>query len=105
MNVSTPLKTSTLSSALFAFSCLVLMSLSLSVQAKERGENDMPKHERPEFSSLDLDSDGSVTYAEFEQSKVPNDDHTTIFGHIDANGDGVLTKEEFTSHKPPRRQR
>ena len=59
----------------------------------------------PQFSTLDLDGDGSVTFAEFEQNKAPNNDHATILGHIDANGDGVLTEDELTNHKPPRRER
>jgi len=90
---------------LLALCCLIGISLSLTAQAQKRGGKDISKHERPQFSSLDLDGDGSVTYAEFEQSKVPNNDQATIFGHIDADGDGVLTEEEYTSHKPPRRER
>ncbi|PKG96107.1 EF-hand domain-containing protein [Paraglaciecola sp. MB-3u-78] len=90
---------------LLTLCCLIGISLSLSVHAQDRGSNDKPEHERPQFSSLDLDGDGTVTFAEFEKSEVPNDDYATIFGHIDANGDGVLTEAEFTSHKPPRRER
>jgi hypothetical protein len=85
--------------------CLIGVSVSLTAYAQDRGSKDKPKHERPQFSSLDLDSDESVTFAEFQQSKVPNNDHATIFGHIDTDGDGVLTEEEFTNHKPPRRER
>jgi len=88
---------------LLTLCCLIGMSISLSAHAQERGAKEMPKP--PQFSSLDLDGDGAVTYAEFEQSKVPNNDHATIFGHIDANSDGVLTEQELTSHKPPRRER
>jgi Ca2+-binding EF-hand superfamily protein len=90
---------------LLALCCLIGMSISLSTHAQERGGRDMPKNERPQFSSLDLDGDGSVTYAEFEQSNVPNNEHATIFGHIDADSDGVITEEEFTNHKPPSRNR
>jgi Ca2+-binding EF-hand superfamily protein len=90
---------------LLALCCLIGISLSLSAHAQERGGKDMPRGERPQFSSLDLDGDGSVTYAEFEQSDVPNNEHATIFGHIDADGDGVLTEAEFTNHKPPSRSR
>ncbi|MEP1446114.1 MAG: EF-hand domain-containing protein [Paraglaciecola sp.] len=90
---------------LLTLCCLIGMSLSLSAHAQERGDRDMPKRERPAFSTLDLNSDGAVSFAEFEQSDVPNNEHSTIFGHIDADGDGVLTEEEFTSHKPPRRDR
>jgi hypothetical protein len=89
---------------LLTLCCLIGMSISLSAHAQERGEKGS-KPKPPQFSSLDLDGDGSVTYAEFEQSKVPNNDHATIFGHIDANSDGVLTEQELTSHKPPRRER
>lgn len=90
---------------LLTLCCLIGMSLSLSAHAQERGGQNMPKRERPAFSSLDLNSDGTVSYAEFEQTDVPNNEHSTIFGHIDADGDGVLTEEEFTNHKPPRRER
>jgi hypothetical protein len=89
----------------FVLCCLLGLSISLSVNAQERSGQDRQKHQRPQFSSLDLDGDGSVTFAEFEQSNVPNDDHATIFGHIDADGDGVITEAEFTSHKPPRKKR
>lgn len=92
-------------SKLLAICCVLGMSLSLSVHAQERGSRDEQRPKPPQFSELDLDGDGSVTFAEFAQSKVPNDDHEKIFGHIDADGDGTLTEEEITSHKPPRRKR
>ncbi|MEP1386041.1 MAG: EF-hand domain-containing protein [Paraglaciecola sp.] len=85
------------------FIASVALALTLSAVAQERGSRDMQRGERPSFSSLDLDGDGVVTFAEFEQSDVPNNEHATIFGHIDADGDGQITEEEFTSHKPPRR--
>ncbi|MBL4631711.1 MAG: EF-hand domain-containing protein [Paraglaciecola sp.] len=88
---------------LIALFCFIGMSVSLSVNAEQRGGGDRP--ERPQFSSLDLDSDGSITFAEFGQSNVPHDDHATIFEHLDADGDGEITEAEFTSHKPPRRDR
>jgi Ca2+-binding EF-hand superfamily protein len=85
--------------------CCIGMSLSLTLHAQERGSKDKPEHKRPQFSSLDLDQDGSITFEEFSKSEVPNDDYATIFGYIDANGDGVLTEQEFKSHKPPRHDR
>lgn len=75
------------------------------MHAQDRRPKEMPKHKRPQFLSLDLDGDGYITYVEFEQSDVPNNDHASIFGHIDADGDGILTKQDFTSHKPLRRKR
>lgn len=91
------------SGKILALCCLIGMTLSLSVNAQQRGGGgDRP--ERPKFSSLDLDSDGSLTFEEFEQSEIPNNDHATIFGHIDADGDGVITEDEFTNHKPPQRR-
>jgi Ca2+-binding EF-hand superfamily protein len=104
MNLISTVKTNG-SVTLLAFCCLIAISISLSSHAKESGGKDKPQHQRPQFSSLDLDSDGSVSFAEFEQSKIPNDDHATIFGHIDADGDGVITEQEFNSHKPPGRKR
>ena len=90
---------------LFSLCCVIGLTVSLSAHAQERGQKNKSTHERPQFSALDLDGDGSVTLTEFEQSKLPSNEHATIFGHIDTNGDGVLTEEEFTSHKPPRRKR
>lgn len=90
---------------LLTLCCWIGMSLSLTLHAQERGSKDKPEHKRPQFSSLDLDQDGSITFEEFSKSEVPNDDYATIFGHIDANGDGILTEQEFSSHKPPRRDR
>tara|TARA_R110002153_G_scaffold174424_1_gene327614 strand:- start:3434 stop:3742 length:309 start_codon:yes stop_codon:yes gene_type:complete len=102
MNLINAVKTNS-SVKLLTLCCLIGMSISLSTHAQERGGRDMP--ERPQFSALDLDGDGSVTYAEFEQSKVPNNEHATIFGHIDTDGDGALSEAEFTNHKPPSRNR
>ena len=81
----------------------IALTLTFGAFAQQSGGKNMQRPERPEFSSLDLDGDGAVTFTEFEQSDVPNSDHATIFGHIDADGDGEISEEEFTSHKPPRR--
>lgn len=85
--------------------CLLAVSAGVSAQNQERGGRDGGKQERPQFSSLDLDGDGAVTFAEFEQSKVPNNEHSKIFEHIDADGNELITEEEFSSHKPPRKKR
>jgi Ca2+-binding EF-hand superfamily protein len=104
MNIVNSIKTYE-SVKLLTLCCLIGISLNLSAHAQDRGSKDKPEHKRPQFSSLDLDQDGSVTFEEFAKSEVPSDDYATIFGHIDANGDGILTEQEFSNHKPPRRYR
>lgn len=58
----------------------------------------------PSFSALDLDGDGLVTLAEFEQHEIPPPDHRRIFRHIDSDGDGSITESELMNHRPPRRR-
>lgn len=72
-----------------------------SEKGQERGERRGP----PAFSVLDLDGDGSLTLAEFQEHKIPRGDHETVFNNIDSDSDGIITEDEMTSHKPPRRQR
>lgn len=57
----------------------------------------------PAFSTLDLNSDGSVTLEEFQQHSIPHGDHATVFNNIDANGDGTINQTELSEHKPPHR--
>jgi hypothetical protein len=71
------------------------------MQGKQQGMKKPPK--RPDFSELDLDSDGNISLEEFKQHKNPHPTPEEIFAHIDANGDGQISEQEFTSHKPPAR--
>ena len=70
-------------------------------QGQDRGERRGP----PAFSELDLDGDGSLTLAEFQEHKIPRGDHETVFNHIDSDSDGIITEDEMSNHKPPRRKR
>ncbi|AGH43341.1 hypothetical protein C427_1232 [Paraglaciecola psychrophila 170] len=54
--------------------CLIGTTISLSAHAQDRVSKDKPEHKRPQFSLLDLDQYGSVTFEKFAQSDVPNDD-------------------------------
>ena len=73
----------------------------LSVNAiAQKPPADKPKP--PAFSEMDADGDKSVTLAEFSALKLPQDNASEIFSHIDSNKDGVLSKQEVTSFKPPR---
>lgn len=61
--------------------------------------------ERPQFSEIDADGDGSVLLSEFQQLELPRGDHSSVFDHIDTNTDGVITEQEWQDHKPPRKGR
>jgi hypothetical protein len=90
---------------LLTLCCLIGISLCLCAYAQDRGSKDKPEHKSPQFSSLDLDGDDPVSFEEFTQSDVPNDDYATISGHIDADGDGLLTEAELTNQRPSSRDR
>jgi hypothetical protein len=90
---------------LLTLCCLIGISLCLCPYAQDRGSKDKPEHKSPQFSSLDLDGDDPVSFEEFTQSDVPNDDYATISGHIDADGDGLLTEAELTVQRPSSRDR
>lgn len=87
-----------------AFAAIVLSLVMFSqVQARDDSNRRGPP-ERPSFSSIDLDSNGEVSFDEFSSKEIPFGDHQTVFDNIDSNQDGVITEEEFESHKPPKRQ-
>lgn len=88
-----------LTSALIISSCISSYSFAGS-DNEERGERRGP----PQFSELDLDSDGEITLEEFLEHRGPGSPEE-VFSHIDADGDGVITESELTDHKPPRRNR
>ncbi len=63
------------------------------------GKRDVPEERRKRaeewrakrFASLDADSDGKVTLAEFQAKRAQ------VFSKVDANGDGKVTKDEMVS--------
>lgn len=81
----------------------VLVSTPVLASDKQKGGGDRPQ--RPEFSSLDLNSDSEISFEEFSSHELPHGDHETIFNNIDTDGSGFISETEFTSHKPPRPKR
>jgi hypothetical protein len=59
---------------------------------------------RPSFSSLDINSDGDISFDEFSTQKLPRGDHKTIFSTIDKDRNNVLSEEEFMGHKPSKKK-
>jgi len=73
--------------------------------AQQSEQQKGPRPERPDFTSIDSDNNGEISFDEFSQQELPHGDYQTVFDSIDADSDGVLTEQEFTSHKPPRPSR
>ena len=88
------------SNKLMLIAGVLLLTTGFAQAESERGA----PPERPTFSSLDLNSDGEVSFEEFSSHDVPRGDHETIFGHIDTDSDGIITSDEFENHKPPQRK-
>lgn len=86
-------------------SALVLFSVtSVSLANEQMNGGDRQSGERrgpPPFSELDLNADGVLTMAEFEQHQLPRGDHASLFNRVDENGDGSILEDEWSSHKPP----
>ena len=60
---------------------------------------------KPDFSTIDTDGDGVISFEEFSAKKPPHGDAQTIFDSIDADGNGEISEQELSEHKPPRRER
>lgn len=80
---------------------LLLSAFTLSY-AEEQYEKEGKRPPRPDFSSVDSDSNGEVSLDEFSQQALPHGDYETIFSEIDSDSDGVITEQEYSDHKPPR---
>lgn len=76
---------------------------------KDSGNDACPyNHQRPnkpQYSTLDLNDDSSITLEEFQEHRLPHGDHQTVFTAIDINQDGLITQEEFENHRPPHRDK
>ncbi|MBU2881725.1 EF-hand domain-containing protein [Psychrosphaera sp. B3R10] len=89
-----------------SFLIVGLMSIiSATSQAAEnndrRGDKGGQGKGRPQFSTLDLNADGDISFDEFSSHDIPHGDHETVFNNIDADQNGVISEQEFTDHKPP----
>jgi Ca2+-binding EF-hand superfamily protein len=80
----------------------LLLATSSQIQAKDNMKH---KKQRPNFSSLDINSDGVIDFDEFSSHKIPHAVHQTVFNNIDTDDSGQISEEEFKNHKPPRRKK
>lgn len=90
--------------SLTAIALLTALSVGFVAYVDAKGRE---KPARPDFSSIDIDSSGAISFAEFSEQELPPgvDDIQIIFDEIDADKDGEISEQEFKDHKPPRRQR
>ncbi|CAM3043263.1 EF-hand domain-containing protein [Pseudoalteromonas distincta] len=82
---------------------VAILSIVFSANVAARGGDNPP--EKPDFSSIDADSNGVISFEEFNAKKPPHGDAQTIFDSIDADGNGEISEQELSEHKPPRRER
>ncbi len=89
---------------LSSLTIITLLSVAFSVNVAARGSDSKPP--KPDFSSMDTNGDGVISYAEFSAKKPPHgEDAQTIFDEIDSDGNGEISEQEVNDHKPPRRKR
>jgi len=81
----------------------LVLSLGVTSQSYAGGsQQGGPQGGPPQFSSVDTDGDGELTFDEFSAQEIPHGDHQTVFDDMDSDGNGVVSENEFTSFKPPR---
>ena len=80
-------------------STVLFLGVTAQAYAEERGQGGPGP--RPEFSSIDIDGSGEISFDELSEQKLPGGDVQEIFDSIDADSDGVITEQEFIDHKPP----
>ncbi|MEG3756044.1 EF-hand domain-containing protein [Psychromonas arctica] len=61
-----------------------------------------PQGGPPQFSSVDTNGDGELTFDEFSNQEIPHGDHQAVFDDMDSDGNGVVSENEFSNFKPPR---
>ena len=81
---------------------VVALTTVFTSHVQANNEREKGEHQRPTFTSIDLNEDGIINSDEFSSHKIPHGDHDTIFASIDSNEDGIISQEEFENHKPPR---
>lgn len=91
--------------SLIAIALLTALCVGFTAHVDAKGRENKPP--RPDFSSIDSDSDGVISFAEFSEQELPPgvDDIQLIFDEIDTDKNGELSEQELQNHKPPRRQR
>lgn len=84
-------------------SSIVISNLSYASNNKQPPPRE-GRGERPSFTTLDINSDGGISFEEFTSKPLPFGDHQAIFLTIDTNEDGVIDEQEFINHKPPHKK-
>lgn len=79
----------------------LLIISSLNCYSRDENSQDDKRRGPPQFSELDLDSNGEISLEEFKEHKVPHGSSEDIFMLIDTDENGVISETELTSHKPP----
>ena len=74
-------------------------TLLIATQAISQGMGGAGGFQRPEFASLDTDSNGSLTEVEFS-AMLPEgaaQQASTVFARFDGDSDGVVSAEEYAN--------
>lgn len=53
------------------------------------------EHKRPEFSEIDANSDGKLSFEEFSTVATRRGTPREMFDRLDKNKDGFITEDEF----------
>jgi|GEM_PF-6818272 hypothetical protein len=78
--------------------CVTALLMAAEIQAQGAMGGGMGGGARPDFATLDANSDGSVTLAEMNESAADDGRNLeAFFTRMDADEDGMLTEEEFTA--------
>jgi Ca2+-binding EF-hand superfamily protein len=91
---------------------LIAVALATSIAApcvSFAAKSDRKKKETPvAFSTLDKNSDGSVTLGEYTaamKGKMGEEGAKSQFAQLDKNSDGKLTSDEYSSSSKPEKKR
>jgi hypothetical protein len=88
---------------LSSLAAIAILSFAFTANVGAQERNGPPG--KPDFSTIDADSDGVISYEEFSAKKPPNvDDVQSIFDEIDTDGNGEISEDEFENHTPPQRR-
>lgn len=87
----------------------MVFGLAVSSQAfaadNQQGQGNMPQ--RPDFSSIDSNSDNELSLSELSAMGGPSDgpDASEVFSAMDSNNDDAISEDEFNNFEPPRPSR